>query len=73
MSNFLGIDIKTLDDGGFQFFLTEYIRKVLEATGMEDCNGLPTPTKVEAPLGTDINGSEAKRDWPNSYASASDV
>ena len=36
---------------------------------MEDCNGLPTPTKVEAPLGTDINGSEDKRDWPNTYAS----
>ena len=36
---------------------------------MEDCNGLPTPTKVEAPLVTDANGSEAKRDWPNSYAS----
>ena len=36
---------------------------------MEDFNGLPTPTKVEAPLGTDINGSEDKRDWPNSYAS----
>ena len=35
---------------------------------MEDCNGLPTPTKVEALLGTDINGSEDKRDWPNSYA-----
>ena len=36
---------------------------------MEDCNALPTPTKVEASLGTDVNGSEAKRDWPNSYAS----
>ena len=35
---------------------------------MEDCNGLPTPTKVEAPLVTDANGSEAKRDWPNSYS-----
>ena len=32
-------------------------------------NGLPTPTKVEAPLGTNINGSEDKRDWPNSNAS----
>ena len=42
--------------------------KVLEATGMKDCNGLPTPTKVEAPLRTDVNGSEANRDWPNSYA-----
>ena len=36
---------------------------------MEDCNGLPTPTKFEAPLGIDVNGSEAKRDWPNLYAS----
>ena len=69
MSEFLGIDIKTLDNGGFQFCQTRLIRKVLKATGMEDCNGLPTPTKVDAPLGTDLNGSEAKRDWPNSYAS----
>ena len=69
MSEFLGIDIKTLDNGGFQFCQTGLIRKVLEATGMEHSNGLPTPIKVEAPLGTDINGFEAKRDWPNSYAS----
>ena len=65
MYEFLGIDIKTLNDGGFQFFQTGLIHKVLEATGMEDCNRLPTPTKFEAPLGTDVNGSEAKRDWPN--------
>ena len=68
MSEFLCVYIKTLDNGGFQFCQTGFIRKVLEATGMEDCNGLPTPTKVEAPLGTDINGSEANRDCPNSYA-----
>ena len=67
MSEFLDIDIKTLDDGGFQFCQPGLIRKVLGATGMEHCNGLPTPTKVEAPLGTDTNGSESKRDWPNSY------
>ena len=53
VSEFLGIDIKTLDNGGSQFFQTGLIRKVLEATGMEYCNGFPTPTKVEAPLGTD--------------------
>ena len=69
MSDFLGIDIKTLDDGGFLFFQTVLIHKVLEYTGMEHCNGLPTPTKIEAPLGTDVNGSEAKRDCTNSYAS----
>ena len=68
MSEFLGIDIKTLDNGGFQFCQTGLIRKVLEDTWMDNCNGLPTPTKVEAPLGTDVNGSEAKRDWTNSYA-----
>ena len=57
-----------MDNGGFKFCQTGLIRKVLEATGMEHCHGLPTPTKVEAPLGTDANGSEAKRDWTNPYA-----
>ena len=69
MSALLGIDIKTLDDGVFKFCQNGLIRKVLEATGMDNCNGLPTPTKVEAPLRTDVNGSEANRDWPKSYAS----
>ena len=68
-SEFLGIDIKTLDDVVFQFWKTGLIRKLLEAKGMEQCNGFPTPTKVESPLGTDTNGSEDKRDCPNSYAS----
>ena len=60
MSEFLGIDIKTLDNGVFQLCQTGLIRKVLEATGMEDCNRLPTPTKVEAPLGTDVNSSRLR-------------
>ena len=38
---------------------TGLIHKVLEATGMEHCNGLPKITKVEAPLGIDANVSEA--------------
>ena len=69
MSEFLGIDIKTLDDGGYQFCQNVFIRKVLESTWMDHCNGLPTPTKVEVPIGIDVNGSEAKRDWTKSYAS----
>ena len=69
MTEFLVIDIKTLDDGGFHFYQNGFIRKVLEATGMDHYNGFPTPTKVEAPLGTYYNSSEAKRDWPNPYAS----
>ena len=60
MSEFLGIDIKTLDNGGFQFFQNRLIRKVLEAPGMDHSNGLPTPTKVEAPLGTDVNVSKER-------------
>ena len=69
MSEFLGVDIKTLDDGIFQFNQTVLIHKVLEATRIEHCNGLPTTTKVEEHLGTDVNGSKAKIDWTNSYAS----
>ena len=63
VSKFLGIDLKTLDDGGFKFCTTRLIRKVLEGTQMEHYNGFPTPTKVEAPLETYVNGSEAKIHW----------
>ena len=62
MPEFLGIDIKTFNDGGFQYYQTGLICKVLEAIGMDHCNGLPTPTKVEAPLVIYANGYEAKRD-----------
>ena len=68
MSEFLGIDIKILDDVRFIFCQTGWIQKFLEATGMEHFNGFPTTTKVEAPLGTDTNGSWDMRDCPNSYA-----
>ena len=61
MSEFLGIDIKTLDDGGFQFYQNRFIRKVLEAKVMYNCNGLTTPTKVEEPIGTDNNCSGSIR------------
>ena len=69
VSEFLVIDIKTLYDGGFQFFQTGLIHKVLEATGMGHCNGLPTPINVEGPLGTYKNGYEYKRAWPILYDS----
>ena len=36
---------------------------------MENCNGLSKPTKVDAPLGIDKNGYEAKRDCTNTYDS----
>ena len=69
MSKFLGIDIKILYYGLFQFYKTGLICKLFEATVMENCNGFRTPTKAESHIVTDVNGSEYKRDWPNSYAS----
>ena len=69
MYELLGIDINMLDHGISYFYQTGLICKSLEDTGMDHCNGLPTPTKVQVPLGTDKNVSEAKRDCPNSYAS----
>ena len=66
--DFLGIDIKTLDGVVFQFYQTSLIHKVLEATGVEHCNRLTTPTKVVAPLGTDDNGYEAEKYCTNSYS-----
>ena len=65
MYELLGIDINTLNDGGFKFFQNGLIRKVLEYTFIDNCNRLPIPTNIEAPIGTDENGSEAKRDWSN--------
>ena len=61
MSEFLGIYIKTLDYGGFDFYQTGLIRKVLEATDMENCNGSPIPTKVEALLRTYANGYKVRK------------
>ena len=58
-----------MDDGGFQFCQTGFIRKVLEATGMEHFNGLQRPTKVEEPLGTYVNGSDTNIYCTNSYDS----
>ena len=53
----------------FRVCQTRFIPKFWEPTGMEHCNYLPIPTKVEAPISTDANGSEAKRRCPNSCAS----
>ena len=41
--------------------------QILEATKMMDCNAKCTPTKQDAPLGSDLNGKLAKREWK--YAS----
>ena len=45
----------------FSFNKLDLSAKSRESTGMDNCNGFPTPTNVEANLGTYDNGSEAKR------------
>ena len=58
-----------MDDGGFKFYQTGLICKVLKATWMEHCNGFPITTKVEATIGKDDNSYKANIYYPNSYAS----
>ena len=48
MSELLYIETNALYDGGFQFSNTGSIQKLLEATGMDHCNVLPTHTRFEA-------------------------
>ena len=57
MYELLGFGTNTLDDYGFQFYQTGLIYKVLEATEIDYSNGLPTPTKVDAPLRAYDNGT----------------
>ena len=67
VSEFLYVVINTLDYGGFQFYQTGLIHKVLEATRIHDCNEFPKTTNFESRLGTDDNGPDTKRYCPNSY------
>ena len=43
-------------------FLSLFISRFLEATGMDRCNGISTPNRVEAPLGTEDYGPDIMRD-----------
>ena len=46
VSEFLGIDIKTFDNGGFQFCQTGLIHKVLEATRWRIVMGFQNPPRL---------------------------
>ena len=48
MSGLLYIETNALYDSRFQFSKTGLIQKLLEATWMDHCKGLPTHTRVEA-------------------------
>ena len=69
VKEFLGIEVKSHGKGGYKLTQTGLIDKILATTGMSDCNGKPTPTNTDKPLGTDANGKPARYKDKWSYAS----
>jgi len=63
---FLGVDVKPRENGGYTMTQEGLIKKVLKATGMEDCNRKATPA-ASVPLGSDENGKPYHEEW--NYAS----
>ena len=63
--SFLGIELK-VNGEEVKFTQLGLITKVLETTGMIDCNSKRTPAGIN-PLGTDADGEEVKESW--NYAS----
>lgn len=65
VGTFLGINIsRNADNESFQFLQTGLIDKILEATGMANCNAKPTPCSGDGkPLGSDRNGKPACLKW----------
>jgi hypothetical protein len=53
---FLGVELKSHDDGTVEFLQKSLIAKILKSCNMTDCNSFSTPAN-QTPLGTDINGA----------------
>ena len=63
---FLGIQFKRLSGREIEMQQIGLIKRVLKATGLQDCNPDKTPAS-QKPLGTDKNGPEFAEQW--SYSS----
>ena len=63
---FLGIKL-TMTDKNIKLTQHGLIKKLVDTTGMSDCNGISTPANIQ-PLSTDADGAPFKEDWK--YASA---
>ena len=61
-SEYLGIMYTTLDDGSINMTQQGLIQKIMDATGMQDCNPNRTPSTKEA-LGLDPDGSSMDDSW----------
>ena len=63
LESFLGIKFKRHDDGSFSLTQPALIEKIMEATGMVDCNRSPTPAAPKQPLGKDPDGEPMTDTW----------
>ena len=61
-SEYLGIKYDRPDENTIKMTQEGLIQKIIEATGMEDCNTSPTPTTVEA-LGSNEEGKHMTDSW----------
>ena len=61
-AEFLGIQYEKLGDGRIKLTQKGLIKKIIAATGMNDCNPNWTPASKEA-LGIDPNGPPMKESW----------
>ncbi|MGH7954661.1 MAG: reverse transcriptase domain-containing protein, partial [Gloeomargaritales cyanobacterium] len=66
VSTYLGIKIKAASDGRIEMTQPYLIERILEATGMKDCNSKATPA-LESPIGPDKEGAPRQDSW--GYAS----
>jgi Reverse transcriptase (RNA-dependent DNA polymerase) len=60
---FLGIKFQSLPDGGFNLTQPALINKIIEATGMQNCNACPTPSTPNQPLAKDPEGTPMTEPW----------
>ena len=62
VGDFLGIRIEKVGERTFKLTQLGLIEKVLQAAGMVDCRGVPTPATT-TPVGTDIHGDKFSETW----------
>ena len=63
LENFLGIKFECRANGAFELTQPALIEKIIEATGMENCNPNATPALSGTTLGKDPDGEPMKETW----------
>ena len=67
LESFLGIKFRRTEDGSFDMTQPALIQKIIEATGMQNCNSIATPSTPNQTLAKDPDGEPMTDDW--SYSS----